>query len=79
MKSTTLPAPLANPSTSLFLQSKARAIAALERSNLSPSTKQLLNALVLGEKTALDREEMEGFAQAGLRIYWRFQVYTLDY
>ena len=57
---------MANPSTSFFLQSKARAIAALERSNLTPSSKQLLNALVLGEKTALDREEMEGFAQAGL-------------
>ena len=66
LKSTTLPTPMANPSTSIFLQSKARAIAALERSILTPPTKQLLNALVLGEKTALDREEMEGFAQAGL-------------
>ena len=66
LKSTTLPAPLANQSTSFFLQSKAGAITALEHSNISPSSKQLLNALVLGEKTALDREEMEGFAQAGL-------------
>ena len=60
------PIPKKNQSTSVFLQSKARATAALERSDLNPSTKQLLNVLVLGEKTALDREAMEGFAQAGL-------------
>ena len=66
MTSNNPPIPKKNQSTSVFLQSKARATAALERSDLNPSTKQLLNVLVLGEKTALDREAMEGFAQAGL-------------
>ena len=46
LKSTTLPTPLVNQSTSFFLQSKTRGIAALKRSNLNPPTKQLLHALI---------------------------------
>ena len=66
LRSTDLPTPKVNQSPTVFLQSKALAIGTLENSNLSPPTKQLLNALLLGEKIALNREEIKGFAQAGL-------------
>ena len=65
LKSTTSPTPLGESST-ILLQSKAFTTVALEESNLSSSTKQLLKALVLGDKTALDGDLREGFAQAGL-------------
>ena len=48
------------------MQSKAFAINRLKKSRLNIATKQLLNALLLGEKTALDREAIEAFSQAGL-------------
>ena len=46
LRSTDLPTPKVNQSTTVFLQSKALAIGTLENSNLSPPTKQLLSSFV---------------------------------
>ena len=48
------------------MQSKAFAINRLKKSSLNTATKQLPNALLLGEKTALNREAIEAFSQVGL-------------
>ena len=60
------PTAVKNQKANFFLQSKAFAIKRLKKSRLNTATKQLLNALLLGEKTALDREAIEAFSQAGL-------------
>ena len=60
------PTTVKNQTANFFLQSKAFAINRLKKSRLNTATKQLLNALLLGEKTALDREAIEAFSQAGL-------------
>lgn len=66
LKGNVPPIPMNNKPSNILLQSKAIALEAIEGSPLKLPTKQLLHTLLLGERTMLNRESLQEYAQAGL-------------